>query len=412
MAKFDYDYDYDDEPKWPKRFRIILIFVVIAAITAGVIYLLVPTGAGEPETTPGTPPTLTDNSSGMDDNGNGAGVTETPDTGSDDSPLPVADNPEDAKELPDAGSDTKTSGRETETGEELPDDTKPDSSAEPPPTVEPEKGVPWIGDPPPEEDQPEVIPAPPLSAGDAERLREAERKLADRDYPGAAKLAAEALATLPPGSEYGREFGDILSSANWEACVNRTQLPGVTETHLVRAGDSLSRLAVKYHTTVEALRILNQLKGDTIMVGQKLFVVPGPWRIEVRKGERRLYLYREPAEGESRLFLVFDVGIGRMGKTPTASFVISARLRHPDWYAPDGGIYKYGEKENILGDYFLKLAASGNPGRPLRGFGIHGSPEGVDVTRSLSNGCIRMRNADVEKIYLLSPNRTPVGFVD
>ena len=45
-----------------------------------------------------------------------------------------------------------------------------------------------------------------------------------------------------------------------------------SDTYVVKAGDSLSRIARQFGTTVEALRLANNLSGDTIFVGQKLFV--------------------------------------------------------------------------------------------------------------------------------------------
>ena len=101
-----------------------------------------------------------------------------------------------------------------------------------------------------------------------------------------------------------------------------------------------------------------------------------------------------------------------MGKTPTADFAISARLRHPDWYLPDGRVFKYGDSENQLGDYFLKLAPVSAPGRPLLGYGIHGAKDENSVGRSLSSGCVRMRNADVEALYYLVPPGTRVSVTE
>ncbi|OIK10593.1 hypothetical protein BIV60_20445 [Bacillus sp. MUM 116] len=45
-----------------------------------------------------------------------------------------------------------------------------------------------------------------------------------------------------------------------------------TTTYVVKNGDSLSKIAVKYKTTVAELKKLNQLKSDRIYVGQKLQV--------------------------------------------------------------------------------------------------------------------------------------------
>jgi lipoprotein-anchoring transpeptidase ErfK/SrfK len=60
----------------------------------------------------------------------------------------------------------------------------------------------------------------------------------------------------------------------------------------------------------------------------------------------------------------------------------------------------------------LKLAPASAPGRPLLGYGIHGAKDESTVGRSLSNGCIRMRNADVENLYYLVPAGCRVNIVE
>ena len=244
-----------------------------------------------------------------------------------------------------------------------PDDADAATSTTPPATETPEKGKPWSGDAP-------EAPKPASPDADAD-LKLTETKLKPL-YDGDASAAAKLLTVAP--------------------------------------GDSLSRIAARNHTTVEALRRYNDLKNDTIRIGQKLRVIPGPWRITVDKARRELILERAE-NGEWRTFGRFQVGLGRMDRTPEADFAISTRLRHPDWYAPDGRIFRYGDAGNQLGDYFLKLASVGNPDKPLRGFGIHGTGDDATVGRNWSNGCVRMHNRDVELLYYLVPSGTPVRIV-
>ena len=47
-----------------------------------------------------------------------------------------------------------------------------------------------------------------------------------------------------------------------------------------------------------------------------------------------------------------------------------------------------------------------------KGYGIHGSADDSTVGRSLSNGCLRMHNQDVEILYYLVPGGCPVKIVD
>jgi len=52
-------------------------------------------------------------------------------------------------------------------------------------------------------------------------------------------------------------------------------LHGAPETYIVQPGDTLFSIATRYHTTVAALKQLNNLSGDMIQVGQKLLVPTG-----------------------------------------------------------------------------------------------------------------------------------------
>lgn len=53
------------------------------------------------------------------------------------------------------------------------------------------------------------------------------------------------------------------------------QISSETETYIVKSGDSLSRIAKKYSTTVRQLMAVNNLKNHNIRIGQKLLVAKG-----------------------------------------------------------------------------------------------------------------------------------------
>ncbi|MDV2686993.1 LysM peptidoglycan-binding domain-containing protein, partial [Alkalihalophilus lindianensis] len=50
--------------------------------------------------------------------------------------------------------------------------------------------------------------------------------------------------------------------------------PQATADYLIKSGDTLGKIAAQYHTTVNNLKSLNNLKSDFIRAGQKL-KVPG-----------------------------------------------------------------------------------------------------------------------------------------
>jgi len=266
-----------------------------------------------------------------------------------------------------------------------------------------EKGRVGPDDPAPENDKP-LIPAE--KSGDeaaGRQLKELSAAFARKNHAFVSSSAPKVLASLTPGSESYRAALRLLTDANWARIVSRDTSGGFAVRHTVGAGEYLGRIARRNRTTVSLVMLANKLKNSNIVVGQRLVRLPGPWKITVSKARRQLELWRNEA-----IFMGFDVGVGRFGSTPSALFVICDRLKHPDYRTPDGRVFQHGEPGNELGDYFLKLAAAGTPQKSLLGYGIHGTADESSVMRSLSSGCIRMRNADVEKLYHIVPAGTPV----
>lgn len=421
MAKIGYEFDTEPLPPepgdWGRRFRFVAIFLLISALTCGVIYWLVP----ESSRTPATPPVEAVEAGAAP----GEAVEEDlPDSepvnvsvpGGEGAvtPLPIevsgGAEPEAAEELP-VEEPTGEPGGESE-GDEVPVPSGDEVREEP--TATPQKGKPWVGDP--------VVDLPirpearqqfdPASA--VSRIRELLERGAYREaYLAAEQLAAE--TRLTENSEAWLEAFSAVTAANLAVLRHGVPLEKATVSVVTQAGDSFSRLASKYHTTMQTIKTANRMPpaSDVLPVNRRLVIYPGPWRIRVEKGARLLKLYNlNPAFPSERLFAVFDVGVGRLGRTPSAEFVISAKIAKPDWYTPEGRLIKYGDPENMLGEYFLKLAPAGTPDRPLLGYGIHGTPDESTVTKSLSNGCIRMRAGDIETLYQMIPHRTPVEIVD
>ncbi|MDD3886320.1 MAG: L,D-transpeptidase family protein [Victivallaceae bacterium] len=350
-----FEYNYDTPPRsvksvWHGRLRRIGLFIVVAAVTAGALYLLYPGSDGKPKG--GTPPS--------------SEKIEQPDAGSEasatgkDAAAPRNADGEKLSQLP-----ANDSGNDELPSDESPDTATDGAAAQQQPTAEPEKGKVWAGDP--------VIDQPTQAVPPSER-GESQRNLAD--------YRAKKLVN-----------GAIIYS--------------------VKSGDFLERIARKHHTTIDALVDANGLESakSTIRIGQKLYLLPGPWEIEVSKSARVLKLYNLNS-GKSRLFAEFDIGIGRQGSTPADRFQVRARIESPSWTAPDGSIYKHGDPDNPLGDYFLKLGYANRPAKPANGIGIHGTNDESSVTRSLSSGCIRMRRADIKMLYELTPVSTPVRITE
>lgn len=172
--------------------------------------------------------------------------------------------------------------------------------------------------------------------------------------------------------------------------------------YTVQGGDSLSKIASTHSTDYRCVKRLNGLRNDRIRVGQKLSVPKQATSIVIFKGDFELVALL----GEA-IVRTFDVATGKGGATPEGRFTIDTKLVQPDWYAPDGKVYKYGTEENILGTRWLGFANT----RDHQGFGIHGTKFPESIGTEASMGCLRLRNADVEELYDYTPMGTRVRIV-
>jgi len=93
---------------------------------------------------------------------------------------------------------------------------------------------------------------------------------------------------------------------------------------------------------------------------------------------------------DGRLVEVYDVAVGKPSTpSPVGTFTIVNRLAHPTYYRP--GLVIAPGSRNPLGTRWMGLSE--------RGFGIHGTSDPSSIGYAKSHGCIRLRNADVERLY-------------
>lgn len=84
---------------------------------------------------------------------------------------------------------------------------------------------------------------------------------------------AASYSSKEPVIEYIVQPGDSLQAG--QSKPTETKAPEVKEiTYKVVAGDSLSKIAKNINTTVQDIKTLNNLKSDTIYIGQTL-KIPG-----------------------------------------------------------------------------------------------------------------------------------------
>ena len=80
------------------------------------------------------------------------------------------------------------------------------------------------------------------------------------------------------------------------------------------------------------------------------------------------------------------------------------KLKNPPWYKNGEGIIPADSPKNILGTRWLGLSEPG--------YGIHGGAKEEDLTKQVTDGCMRMRDREVEELFTILPMGTEVTIVE
>ena len=171
-----------------------------------------------------------------------------------------------------------------------------------------------------------------------------------------------------------------------------------TTIHKVESGDTLGKLAKKYRTTIELIKISNHLSSNIIRVGQNLRIWTGTFNILVDKSQNILIL-----KDEDEVMKVYTVSTGENNSTPIGNFTIVEKLVNPVWFNR-GAVVPPESPANVLGSRWL--------GFDLAGYGIHGTTEPETIGTQETAGCIRMKNEDVEELFSILPRGVKVTIVN
>jgi lipoprotein-anchoring transpeptidase ErfK/SrfK len=181
--------------------------------------------------------------------------------------------------------------------------------------------------------------------------------------------------------------------------------PVATGTYIVHRGDTLSRIAARYGTSVSALVRLNGLASpDRIWVGQRLRVsgkaapVAGPapkagsaptggkW-IDINLSRQRLTAY----VGNRAVFSALISGGTRAHPTVVGRFKVRTKLGRQTMSGPG---YYLPNVPSVM--YFYA------------GYAIHGTYWHNNFGHPMSHGCVNMRTGDAAWLYKWTPIGTPV----
>jgi lipoprotein-anchoring transpeptidase ErfK/SrfK len=170
----------------------------------------------------------------------------------------------------------------------------------------------------------------------------------------------------------------------------------------VSAGDSL--IGVRKRVVAQHPDLLictgqieraNELPGDTLHPGQTLRIPTDRARMLVDLDAHwAFYIVGDEVAG------AWEVGIGKEGGTRPGKYVVGEKKEEPMWFRQGQAPVPYGSPENPLGTRWIAwLTADGQ----ATGLGFHGTNQPESIGKDESQGCIRMRNTDVEELFEILP---------
>lgn len=233
----------------------------------------------------------------------------------------------------------------------------------------------------------------PVKKAIQSQLDKAQRLSKRGNYTEAQKEYERMLENPDLDPEIRKEIKRNYEKVNYQLLFSRDPMPNSTF-YIVVSGDSLYKIAKEHHTTVGLIKRMNALTDDTIYPGMKLKIITGDFLIRIDKSENVLELLLD-----EKPIKTYRVATGAGGNTPTGNFEIVNKLVNPTWFKA-GAIIPPGSPDNILGTRWM--------GFDYEGYGIHGTTEPDSIGKSVSAGCVRMLNADVEEAYATVPVGTKV----
>ena len=213
-----------------------------------------------------------------------------------------------------------------------------------------------------------------------------------------AKEAYQKLMEKFPASGNVARAQNSLDSVNIQLLFSPAATPD-SFLYEIQKGDNLTRIAKKYGTTVDLISKANSLTPGSIRYGRKIKITKLKFSIVVDKSQNILTL-----KASDEIFKTYRVSTGKNSCTPVGTFKITNKIVDPPWYPPTGKMIPSGDPRNVLGSRWLGISK--------QGYGIHGTTDPASIGKSVTEGCIRLRNGEVEELYIIVPEGTEVVITD
>lgn len=212
-----------------------------------------------------------------------------------------------------------------------------------------------------------------------------------------AKTIYQRLVNEFSGSSEVMNWQKKAEEINMRLLFSSAQTPG-SSSYEIKPGDTLVKISKEFKTTPDLIMKSNNMTSDRLFPGRKIKVWVTPFSILVDKSQNLLLL-----KANEEVFKTYVVSTGLNNSTPVGNFKITNKLLNPTWFKA-GAVVSPGSPENILGTRWM--------GFDLSGYGIHGTTDPGSLGRQVTQGCVRMLNAEVEELYTIIPVGTEVTIVD
>ena len=176
-------------------------------------------------------------------------------------------------------------------------------------------------------------------------------------------------------------------------------------------------LAEKFHCTRAYLKGLNrdvpQPVAGSDIIGPKVYpAAPYPEAASLRVNLAETSI--EALDGSGRIIAFFPCSIAKdKAKRPNGRLVVKSVVPDPD-YTFDPALFKDAAAEEHINHKMTLPPGPRNPvgtawiGLSLPGYGIHGTPEPENISRTQSHGCFRLANWNANKVLRMVRVGTPV----
>jgi lipoprotein-anchoring transpeptidase ErfK/SrfK len=238
---------------------------------------------------------------------------------------------------------------------------------------------------------------------DSEEFYKASEALADiyasfNELYNAVKTLSDAYIKSD-NEENRRNWAKKMEEWNQKVFFSFIDTP-ISQVYVVQAGDVLSKVGADFNVPYKFIMRMNGIQDERkIRVGDRI-------KIPVPKDKKKMEAFVQVDKSEHSLSIFingvflkrYTVGLGKDDRTPEGEFTIISKVNKPSWKGKP-----YGDPENIIGDWWLGFDET-----KFQGLGIHGTNDPSSIGKDVSEGCVRMTNADVDEVANTIPKDSKV----